>query len=128
MNELACNETEILDACLSWTKNACQQDGIDGNNAENLRFKLGECFYLIRFAEMKVEEFAAHTVSYRGLLTGDEIADIVYIISVPDFSSSKFIEKPRTPIDPRKWDGSKKTVPCQRFENDCFDNQWLDSS
>lgn len=53
---MPCNETVILDSCLDWAKRACERDGLDGDNAENLRAQLGDCLALIRFGTISIEE------------------------------------------------------------------------
>lgn len=111
MDELVCNETEILDACLAWAKNACRQVGINESQAENLRSQLGDCLYAIRFASMTAEELTTHTVNYKRLLTDHEVAEILHTILVPSYNSSKFSVKKRST---RKWDSNKDTIWCQR--------------
>lgn len=106
MGELLCNEIEVLKACLSWAKYTCRQEGKQ-LTAHDMRTQLGECLYLIRFAAMTTEDLATHTAPYKGLLTGDEAAEIFYAISVLKYASSKFIRKPRS-----QWD-STKALLCQ---------------
>lgn len=123
LDSLACNEFSVFDACLAWAKFACNRNGIDETRAENLKTQLGHCFGLIRFGAMKAEDFATHTVSYRGLFTSDELADIFYTTAVKGFKSSKFMQTPRShPVF--KWNSTQALICLQEnITNDSYN--WI---
>lgn len=96
LNSLQCKETEIFDACIAWAKAACQRDGIDSENMENLHDMLSDVMAQIRFCSMTVEEFAAIHSKYNGFFTVDETKEIFYMIGkVPNFTSERFNQMAR---------------------------------
>lgn len=111
METLLCYETDVFKACLVWSKFACEKNGMDQNNGENLRFQLGECFDLIRFGAMKIEEFSALATSCKDLFQLDEIKDILF--TTTNKEPSKFIEKPRS--GPSISWSSVKALSCKRI-------------
>lgn len=112
MNELACRESEVFDACLSWTEYALQQDGINGCEADYFKTELSDCFRLVRFGAMKAEEFAVITTLYKDLFSSDELIDILCSISVAGYNPIKFSRQPRTDLlDLNEWSKSQ-TLLC----------------
>lgn len=111
METLLCYETDIFKACLMWAKFACKKNGTDQNNGENLRIQLGECFDLIRFGTMSIEEFSSHATLCKDLFQLDEIKEILF--TTTNKEPSKFIQKPRSgPLI--IWDNAK-ILTCKRF-------------
>lgn len=108
LDDLMCEESDIFEACFSWAKFACVQNGLDETDPRALKKQLGECFYLIRFNAMAPEIFVTLTVSYEKMFTRDELAHILYRSS-DKFTSNKFSSYPR--LFP-EWD-SNKVLPCK---------------
>ncbi|XP_055312020.1 uncharacterized protein LOC129574265, partial [Sitodiplosis mosellana] len=79
--DLVCTEADVFDACLTWTKYACEQNDLDGTQAVNLRTQLGDCFKLIRFGAMASDEFYKRYMSFKGLFTLEEFEDIMFSLS-----------------------------------------------
>lgn len=77
IDKLACKEADVLDACLSWARYACRITGLDERKDINLKTQLGDCFYLIRFGALKIEELAAYSVSHGELFTFDDHKNIL---------------------------------------------------
>lgn len=76
LEKIACTEARIFDACIEWADRQCRDKNVE-SNAETLRGKLGECFELIRFKEMKNEERAERIKLHSGrLFTRDELYDL----------------------------------------------------
>lgn len=93
---LDCFETDVFNACITWARSNCKQNGLDDENIENLRAALGDAIYQIRFSSMRAKEFATLHKSLSGFFTPDEIIDILYISShLEGFESKQFNQKPR---------------------------------
>lgn len=73
----------------------------------NLKRQLGDCFYLIRFGEMTIDEFGdiLSNKLYSDLFTKDELAEIMRLKSRKNFTSEIFTQTPRLPA--LKWDSNK---------------------
>ncbi|XP_055306153.1 BTB/POZ domain-containing protein 2-like [Sitodiplosis mosellana] len=96
LDSLNCNESDVFDACLSWAKNYCNQNGMDDSNAQNLKSALGECFELIRFGAMKVDEFTVHAKLYTGMFSDGELADLLFTTTTKDHVSNRFKRESRS--------------------------------
>lgn len=68
---------KVFDACITWAKQKCQQNGRDETNMMNLRNELGDCFRIIRFEQMSFEAMASRFAPYISLFTKDESDDIL---------------------------------------------------
>lgn len=90
IDTLKCTEIEVLYACLAWAKFGKKLTG------EEIRAELNDCLYLIRFPTMKPGVFCQATMTYKGLLTEDELVDVFYTILHPDLRSSVFIDEKRS--------------------------------
>lgn len=80
---LACRESELFDACISWAKAACKNSGEDATNS-NLRSKLGSAITQIRFGSMTADEFLCRHKLYKELFSPDESNEILYMIGKVD--------------------------------------------
>lgn len=80
IDNLNCLEEDIFNACMSWAENSCAREYICTSNKQNLRRKLGSCFYLIPFTTMKIENFVQIATSNRTLFSQNEILDILNCI------------------------------------------------
>lgn len=78
---LLCKETDVLNACLSWSQNACKRANIDATNTKNVKSQLGECFYLIRFDAMNIEEFIEILATNREIFTSSDLSDISFMLN-----------------------------------------------
>lgn len=109
-NVLDCSEADLFRACIAWARAACQKNGIDGNDAKNLKTQLGHCFYLIRFGAMKGEEIAAILSNkvYESLFTRDELAEIMRTKWDREFKPNIFEGAPRS----KKADVQKPNANC----------------
>ena len=67
---LKCDEANVFRACMDWAMFACKKNNLDETNGENKRIMLGNCLYLIRFCEMKTEEFSHCAQMHETLFTG----------------------------------------------------------
>ncbi|XP_055325960.1 BTB/POZ domain-containing protein 2-like, partial [Sitodiplosis mosellana] len=79
--DLVCTEADVFDACLTWTKYACEQNDLDATEAVNLRTQLGDCLKLIRFGAMASDEFYKRYMSFKVLFTREEFEDIIFSLS-----------------------------------------------
>lgn len=86
---LACRESELFDACISWAKAACKNSGEDATNS-NLRSKLGSAIAQIRFGSMTADEFLCRHKLYKELFSPDESNEILYMIGKVDGVEPKF--------------------------------------
>ncbi|XP_031634306.1 BTB/POZ domain-containing protein 2-like [Contarinia nasturtii] len=106
---LTCNEADILNACIKWAKNACRQNDFDENQGKHLKNQLGDCFKLIRFGTMKMNEFTAFAVTHDGFFTPDEFKDIIFSKTVGGYESKIFNQNARR----YKWN-ENKILNCYR--------------
>lgn len=92
INLFSCPELEIFDACMSWVKAASKQDVL---TKELIKTHLGDLFYAIRFASMKMKDVANLTGPYGFLFSFDEYKDIIQMIELPTYQAKIFNSKPR---------------------------------
>lgn len=57
IQQMQSTEKELFDFCIVWAKKQCEQNGFDASDGRKLREILNSCFDLIRFAEMKQDEY-----------------------------------------------------------------------
>lgn len=76
-----CSEMDIFNGCLDWAENACEKNGIDITEKQNLRHELGDCFYLIPFSTMKIEYFSKIATENRTFFKLDDVIDIMALIT-----------------------------------------------
>lgn len=93
--ELSCNEMDVFNACILWAKNACKENGLNENTGENIRSQLGDCFKLIRFGTMIIEEINSITTNYPGLFTLEEFEDAIYASTIHSYNPKIFSRIPR---------------------------------
>ncbi|XP_031637091.1 uncharacterized protein LOC116349686 [Contarinia nasturtii] len=51
------DEVKMFFACIKWAKYHCEREKLDATHAENIRFILGDSFYLIHFDQMTPMQF-----------------------------------------------------------------------
>lgn len=96
---LACRESELFDACISWAKAACEKSGEDATNS-NLRSKLGSAITQIRFSSMTADEFLRRHKLYKEIFSPDESNEILYMIGRVDGVEPTFFNPtPRNPLE-----------------------------
>lgn len=100
LNNLSCFELDVFNACVNW---ATQASLLNVNVKENLRRTLGDCFYLIPFVEMSVEDFSQIALVNKELFTIEEVLDIMRYIATGESTEriKKFTETvgKRIPFD-----------------------------
>lgn len=106
--DLQCDEVDVFNRCLRWAKNACIANGLDDRNDGNVKCQLGDCFRLIRFGAMKIDEFYAISNAHSELFTKEEFQDIVFAITMEQHEPKIFSKQPR-----KAWD-QEKILICQR--------------
>lgn len=79
-DELACEEQQIFNACIAWAKAACIRNNQDPGDVTNIRTQLGNSIYQIRFSSLTMPEFETCIRNYPGLLTANELHEIVCMI------------------------------------------------
>lgn len=92
INLFSCPETEVLEACMAWVKAASKQENL---TKELVQAHLGELFYNIRFASMKMKDVATLTGPYGFLFSFDEYKEIIQMIELPIYQPTIFKAKPR---------------------------------
>lgn len=104
LDKLKCSEFDLFNACIEWAKLSCLKNGLDGENPENVKKQLGDCFYLFRFGTMTMEEIATMISDElnKGLFNSDELADILRSKTDGDFQLNVFKHKKRSMPTP-KW-------------------------
>lgn len=88
--DLKCEEAIIFDACFSWAKRKCGGICSTEKKGKKLKVELGECFHMIRFHRMTVEEVAIRTHDNDGLLTANEWADVIHSLAMKDYEPKIF--------------------------------------
>lgn len=115
-----CPANFVFYACLAWAKIACQKNGIDENDMVNCRNELGECFYLIQYTTMTVEEFTNITLKFPGFIEPEDFQDIIYCIVKDGYQSKKFKQlskKEKLKLRPTIFWNEKKLWNCQFLKN-----------
>lgn len=92
LDKLACSEKLIFKSCMAWVKNVSKKNELTKEIVENY---LGDAFYDIRFASMKVEEFAALIDEHGDLFTEDDCKEIIRMIGLPNYQPKRFSKKLR---------------------------------
>lgn len=120
LDSLICSELDLFTACIEWAKSSCQANGLDKNDPGNLRNQLGDCFHLIRFETMKLNEIGMilGNEQYRQLFSPDEMADIVCMKSDANFESNTFkhTQRPGRAIE---WN-NKAVLTCDLLEHETY--------
>lgn len=98
MDDFACQEIDVFNACLKWAQLSCQENEFDEKDPKNLRKQLGDCFHLIRFGAMDRKDIGVlmNDELNAGLFTPDELIDLLRITTTANFKSNKFSQTPRT--------------------------------
>lgn len=97
MDRLACKEIDIFNGCIKWATDSCINNNLDANNPKMLRKQLDDSFQLIRFAAMERKDLGEIMKDnlYAGLFTPDEMLDLMRVLTVENFKSSKFNQSTR---------------------------------
>lgn len=92
MDELACDEIDIFEACVEWAKTACRKNELDENDAKNLKEQLGDFIYLIEFGKMTKYELGKilDNKLYVDIFDRDELLEITRISLLPNFEPKIF--------------------------------------
>ncbi|XP_031625582.1 BTB/POZ domain-containing protein 6-B-like [Contarinia nasturtii] len=85
-----CSEVNVFNACLKWAQNSCEKNGLDAKKGEDIKSQLGDCFKLIRFGAMTIEELYAISKEYTGLFTLEELLDAVSVITIGGYEPKIF--------------------------------------
>lgn len=108
---LDCNEVAIFDACIAWATSECVKSGYDPKNMENLRKKLKDCLYHVRFSSMTREELANSINLYRGLFSSIELEELMCMGScLTEFNPKLFNWTPRRWFDENILDDDEKMI------------------
>lgn len=79
-DSLACNEKHVFNGCIAWAKSSCKRNK-EPTNAANLRSKLKNSIYQIRFGSMTSEEFASCIHKYPDIFSANELREIICMIT-----------------------------------------------
>lgn len=88
----SCSEMDIFEACMSWVRATSKQNVL---TKELVRTYLGNLFYGIRFASMKIKDVAILTGPYGFLFSFDEYKEIIQLIELPIFQPQFFVTNKR---------------------------------
>lgn len=97
MDELVCNEHNVFIACMEWAKTSCRNNNLNEKDPANLKKQLGECFYLIRFGQLKPEEIGEIMTNklYSGMFSREELLEVTCATTAKNFQLKTFNSKPR---------------------------------
>lgn len=100
-----CLDMNVFNACIAWAGNSCKTKGTDAKDTQNIRRELGDLFYHIPFAAMKIDTFSKVVFAHRTLFTLDEVADIMALITSGELTdvSEKFTQNRRV-VNTFDWD------------------------
>ncbi|XP_031635379.1 BTB/POZ domain-containing protein 3-like [Contarinia nasturtii] len=117
LDSLLCDETIVFEACMDWAQNACVRDGLNPNDTTNLRIKLKDSLYKIRYCSMTVKEFREHMDTYNDLFTDvKEYEDIIRMLSgSKNLKTGRFNPNPRS-TNIFQWDDSR-VFKCKLINN-----------
>lgn len=77
IENLNAGSVDIFNACWKWASIQCEDEGIDKEDTSNLRYQLGNCFLLIPFDKMSLQEFADCITKYPHLFDAVELMEII---------------------------------------------------
>ncbi|XP_055308076.1 BTB/POZ domain-containing protein 3-like, partial [Sitodiplosis mosellana] len=72
LESLTCFEISILEACLDWSRNACERNGSDAAQTKNIRSYLKNSLYEIRYGSIDGKDFIKFINKYPRLFTDPE--------------------------------------------------------
>lgn len=116
MDQLDCSEITVFNACMNWAMErqtlAKEKKKFTSNT---LKDWLGDCWHLIRFPTMTIQDFTSCIKTYKNYFENDEIANIMgFIVNDDPFEFSLFNKTKR---------GVKTNVDKEDYKND---NSYLD--
>lgn len=77
LEKVSCSEVAIFANCMKWAKQRCRAKELN-ENGENLRNELGDCFSLLRFKEMSIDDFVKLCKIYNdGLFSNKQLCDMM---------------------------------------------------
>ncbi len=100
---LNCQEAEVFDACIAWSKNACIKNDLNPSLASNLRQQLGDCFYLIKFSEMQPQQISNRVSKYGDLFSQEELLEIVTILAGDNKKILKYFVRKNQVVKSDEW-------------------------
>lgn len=92
MDVLSCSEKLVFESCMEWVKHASKQNEL---SKDIVQAHLGDAFYGIRFASMKIEEYATLISRYGDLFTEVECKDYIQMLALPNYQPKIFNTKLR---------------------------------
>lgn len=91
LNAIAATEQRVFESCVRWAKHQLANCGNENPTDEEIRAKLGDALYQIRFPAMAQEEFSRLTMQSK-ILTAEEKHDVyVYLVAKERLDSLKFM-------------------------------------
>lgn len=97
LDSLACFETSVLEACLNWARNACEQRDLVANDMDNLRIVLNDSLYKIRYGSMELNDFTKCINMYPKLFTNaEDYESIIRLLSGEKSFTGRFNPNPRS--------------------------------
>jgi len=95
LKTLTTTEKHVFESCVRWAKHQLLELGNEDPSDKEIREKLGDVLYEIRFPTMTAEEFAGLT-AHSKILTAHEKHDVyVYIATKKRLKSLKFVSSIR---------------------------------
>lgn len=96
LNSLNCKEITVFEGAINWATQSLMRRGQNVTD-ENIRKELGNCFNLIRFPCLKMNEFITCVEKYRNLLHFEEYMDILHYLASgrPLTAAAHFLIDPR---------------------------------
>lgn len=104
LDELSCKEVMVFDLCVEWAKNKCRDKNLDETQPNNLRAQLNDFFHLIRFKEMKSDEFANYCEPMEEIFTRKELtATLFHFMQMKDCANdTRFNKWEKSTVEPEE--------------------------
>lgn len=112
LDGLGCIESDVFEACMSWTKHASNQIEL---TKEIIKEYLGDLFYAIRFRSMTHDNFIDLLVTYNRVFSSYEIYEILEMIRDKEYEPKLFNGCERNPSF--EWDNYRGRIICCRIES-----------
>lgn len=112
-NVLSCRELVLLEACINWARNACKRDKLN-DNKENIREKLKNVIYEIRFKEIPMIELAIYLKNSYNPYNSDELEDITRLIGQANINSAFNCSTRLNSSKTIPWNDTDKLI-CERW-------------
>lgn len=120
LDNLACDEKAVFDACMAWSKKACEINNLDPMDMKNRREQLADCFHLINFDVMKPAHVSLCISEYNNLFSRDELVKIIVMLSSDNCINVRASNRGRASRNIRQWQENSVLVVSRAYGENLY--------